>query len=71
MSIYRIVSQDSHDESVDWYGAGVGDLVEIADDTPCVWLKGSKVFDKEWQGYEVLCVADTIEDLLKYVEKVE
>lgn len=71
MSVYKIVHQDHEDDTVEWYGAEIGDIVEIADPTPWsnVWLKGSKVFDKEWGRYERLCVADSMEDFLKYVEK--
>lgn len=73
MSFYRIICQDHDDDAVDWYGAEIGDLVEIAaNPTPYsnVWLKGSKVFEDEWQGFDRLCIADTMTDFLKYVEKV-
>lgn len=72
MTVYRIVSIPGKDDNVDLYGADVGDLVELADPTPHpdIWLKGSKVFEEEWRNYNRLCVADTLDDLLKYVEKV-
>lgn len=72
MSVYRIVTQDSDDDCVDWYGAEIGDLIEVVNPEPYsnVWLKGSKIFHDEWKGYERLCVADSMSDLLKYVEKV-
>lgn len=72
MSVYRVVSiPGADDDDVDLYGADVGDLVEIADPTPYndILLKGSKVFSEEWRDYGRLCVADTLDDLLKYVEE--
>lgn len=74
MSVYRIISQNPQDESVEWYGAEVGDILEVVSSPrSCfseIWVKGSKIHHHPYCQYEKLATADTLEDLLKYVEKV-
>lgn len=73
MSVYRIVSQNPEDESVEWYGAEVGDLLEVVQagvGRSEIWVKVSKVHKLPWCRYEKLATANTLEDFLKYVEKV-
>lgn len=70
---YKITSLPKEGETqVDFYGAIVGDLVQIDSATSDVWLKGSNVFrEGNWSKFERLCVADSMSDLLKYVEEVK
>lgn len=70
---YKIVKL-SDDSSVDFYGAEIGDLIEIKtgfDEFGNVWAKGSDVFKEEgWTNLAQYCIADDMASLLKYVEKV-
>lgn len=75
MAKYKIVSL-SDDGVVDFYGAEVGDIVEI--DTKHndlyggnVWCKGSDVFKESgWTGFRRYCVCDNMKDFLPFVEEI-
>lgn len=68
---YKIVSLGDR-LAVDFYGAAVGDIVEIDDrEKGSVWLIGSDVFKEPgWTGLGTYCVADNMADFMKHVKEV-
>ena len=72
MSKYKI-TKERRDDAVDFYGAKVGDLIELEDDQldSYVWAKGSDVFTEDgWTGLKTYCVADSMEEFLTCVEEI-
>jgi hypothetical protein len=65
----------SNGDTVDFYGAEVGDVVELKENygqfSGAVWLNGSDVFKEEgWGGLAQYCVADDMETFLEFVEEI-
>lgn len=74
MRKFKIVKL-SDDDLVDFYGAEVGDVVELKENTgqfsSSVWLVGSDVFKEEgWGGLAQYCVAHDMETFLEFVEEI-
>lgn len=71
MSKYKI-TKERRDDDVDFYGAKVGDVIELEDKNDSyIWAKGSDVFTEDgWLGLSVYCVAANMEDFLTSAEEI-
>ena len=71
MSKYKITKERS-DCVVDFYGAKVGDVIELEDKNDSyIWAKGSDVFTEDgWTGLNAYCVAANMEDFLTSAEEI-
>lgn len=68
---YKIVKLCDNN-SVDFYGADIGDIIELSNvfETD-VWAIGSEVFKEEgWTGLANYYISGSMNSFLKYVEEV-